>query len=503
MIKHKILIIEDNEDDYIVISRLIKSKYSCIYNNGEGEIIHLIEKHNPACILLDYHLGNQSGRDLLVKVKKLPRFAYIPIIILTGEKNPEIIVNCMKYGASDYLGKGDFGKEEILNKINKAIENSNLHLKIKQQQDKLNENESNLRALFNAMTDSVFEIDYNGKYLFIAPTSPHSTTEPVDKALGKTLHNLFPKKDADIFLNIVQNCLDEKTPQTIEYPLIKDGSVIWYEGKATPKTNNSILYIASDITKRKEAEIKLKEHTKELQERNEELDAFSHTVAHDLKNPIGTMMSFSDLLLQEHNTLSNTEIKEFLTTVIESGNKALQIINSLLLFANVRKVDIPFEELNMTSIIAETTKRLSPMINKYNAKIIISHSWPTALGYAPWIEEVWTNYISNALKYGSTKPLIEIGANILKTDDDKGKMARFWVRDNGDGIPTENQQSVFRQFERLNQIKIEGHGLGLSIVRRIIEKLGGTVGLESEVGVGSLFYFTLPLYTTKDLKIIR
>lgn len=492
MNKDVILIVEDNEDDYIVISRLIKTDYSTIYDDGNGDIFQLIEKHKPACILLDYNLGNISGSDLLKKIKTESNFSNMPVIMLTGEKNPDVIVSCMKNGASDYLGKGDFGKVELLSKIENAIENANLHLKIKEQQNTLNQNEINLRTLFNAMTDEVFEIDYNGKYLFAAPTTPKRIIMPINKLIGQTLHEIFPKEEADQFLGFVRACLDENSPNTIEYPLTINAETIWYEGRAIPKTKNSILYIARDITKRKKTETQLKEHAIQLQERNEELDAFSHTVAHDLKSPLSTMISFADLLYEEYSTLGNNEIKEFLNTIIESGNKTQQIINSLLLFANVRKADVPAEVLNMTEIIVEANKRLAPMISSRNAKFIISHSWPTAIGYAPWIEEIWTNYISNALKYGGSTPVIEIGADVFIIDGGK-KMSRFWVRDNGKGISPEDQKTVFRQFERLDQVKIKGHGLGLSIVRRIIEKLGGEVGVESNQDEGSLFYFTLPI----------
>lgn len=492
MNKDVILIVEDNEDDYIVISRLIKTDYSTIYDDGNGDIFQLIEKHKPACILLDYNLGNISGSDLLKKIKTESNFSNMPVIMLTGEKNPDVIVSCMKNGASDYLGKGDFGKVELLSKIENAIENANLHLKIKEQQNTLNQNEINLRTLFNAMTDEVFEIDYNGKYLFAAPTTPKRIIMPINKLIGQTLHEIFPKEEADQFLGFVRACLDENSPNTIEYPLTINAETIWYEGRAIPKTKNSILYIARDITKRKKTETQLKEHAIQLQERNEELDAFSHTVAHDLKSPLSTMISFADLLYEEYSTLGNNEIKEFLNTIIESGNKTQQIINSLLLFANVRKADVPAEVLNMTEIIVEANKRLAPMISSRNAKFIISHSWPTAIGYAPWIEEIWTNYISNALKYGGSTPVIEIGADVFIIDGGK-KMSRFWVRDNGKGISLEDQKTVFRQFERLDQVKIKGHGLGLSIVRRIIEKLGGEVGVESNQDEGSLFYFTLPI----------
>ncbi|NIU99771.1 MAG: hybrid sensor histidine kinase/response regulator, partial [Phycisphaerae bacterium] len=128
-------------------------------------------------------------------------------------------------------------------------------------------------------------------------------------------------------------------------------------------------------------------------------------------------------------------------------------------------------------------------IEEYRGEIIFPKTWPVAQGYAPWIEEVWTNYLSNALKYGGRPPRLELGA---KRQSDG--MIRFWVRDNGPGLKPETQATLFTEFTRLTEVRAQGHGLGLSIVRRIIEKLGGEVGFDSEnvPGQGSAFYFTLP-----------
>jgi signal transduction histidine kinase len=109
------------------------------------------------------------------------------------------------------------------------------------------------------------------------------------------------------------------------------------------------------------------------------------------------------------------------------------------------------------------------------------------MGYAPWVEEVWVNYMSNAIKYGGCPPRVELGAEAQSKDG-----VRFWVRDNGRGISPEERDRLFTPFTRLSQIHVKGHGLGLSIVRRIVEKLGGAVTVESKVGRGSVFSFTLP-----------
>ena len=257
-----------------------------------------------------------------------------------------------------------------------------------------------------------------------------------------------------------------------------------------------------DITKRKKAEKTLKQHAQQLQERNEELDAFSHTVAHDLKNPLGAIMGFSEILFDDYSELSKDETLKYISIILKSSNKMQQIINSLLLLASVRTEEIKVEELDMHHIVSESLSRLAQMIEKSVAEIKPPDIWPIAVGYAPWIEEVWTNYLSNAIKYGGTPPHIEIGTDAGKSENVPEGMARFWIRDNGPGISAENQKLLFKKFERLEQAKTEGHGLGLSIVRRIIEKLGGEVGVESNLDSsdnfreGSLFYFTLP-YTNK------
>jgi len=124
----------------------------------------------------------------------------------------------------------------------------------KQVEDALQESENNLRALFNAMTDVVLEIDSKGKYINIAPTSPNLLYKPAEEIIEKTLHEVFPKPEADKFLNVIQTCLNENRIIKIEYPLKIKDRVIWFEGRATPKSKNTVLFIAHDITERKEAE---------------------------------------------------------------------------------------------------------------------------------------------------------------------------------------------------------------------------------------------------------
>lgn len=142
--------------------------------------------------------------------------------------------------------------------------------------------------------------------------------------------------------------------------------------------------------------------------------------------------------------------------------------------------------LDMAEIIEQAIERLNSVIIDSQAELILPETWPVAWGYGPWVEEVWVNYLINGLKYGGQPPRLEFGA----TPQTEG-MVRFWLQDNGPGLSAADQAVLFTEFTRLNEVQIKGHGLGLSIVRRIMDKLGGQAGVESEPGQGSRFFFTL------------
>jgi signal transduction histidine kinase/HAMP domain-containing protein len=312
----------------------------------------------------------------------------------------------------------------------------------------------------------------------------------------------------------------------------------------------------------------LRQRTIELQARNEELDAFAHTVAHDLKNPVALVTGFAEVLGESYTEMSPDEVQNTLRAIVWNGRKMSNIVDELLLLAEIRGKEIEVAPLDMAAIVAEAQQRLTYMIeesfgfaqdrpfgfaqdrpfgfaqdrpfgfaqdrpfgfaqdrpfgfaqDRPQVEIILPAVWPAALGYAPWVEEVWVNYLSNAIKYGGRPARVELGADFLpqvarsaqspkrraagdgpqetghsrgtETSHNGGGYVRFWVRDNGPGLPPEEQTRLFTPFTRLNQTRARGHGLGLSIVRRIVEKLGGQVGVESEVGRGSVFSFTLP-----------
>lgn len=232
----------------------------------------------------------------------------------------------------------------------------------------------------------------------------------------------------------------------------------------------------------------LRQSNAELQTRNEELDAFGHTVAHDLKNPLSHLIGFAYLLADEESGLSDEDTRHLAVRIEQIGLKMDNIIEELMLLAGLRSLDVRMEPLDMAEVVSEAQSRLGHLIKDARAEIVAPADWPTAMGYAPWVEEVWINYISNAIKYGGEPPRIELGAT-----QQEGQI-RFWVRDNGPGLTPTEQSRLFMPFERLDRVHCRGHGLGLSIVRRIMERMDGKAGVESAgvAGEGSTFSFILP-----------
>ncbi len=249
-----------------------------------------------------------------------------------------------------------------------------------------------------------------------------------------------------------------------------------------------LITIARDITAQKQAEAKLREYTAELQARSAELETFAHMVAHDLKSPLSNIAGFAELL-QINPDLSAHQRQDYITAMARNAARLHNIIDELLLLAQMRRDEVELLPIDTASIIGEMQLRLAFMIAEAQAVIQLPGAWPPALGYPPWVEEVWVNYVSNAIKHGGHSPQIELGSEQLPDGH-----LRFWVRDNGRGVPREVQANLFSAFGKKSTVRATGYGLGLSIVKQIVEKMGGQVGAESDgvPGQGSTFWFTLP-----------
>jgi len=368
----------------------------------------------------------------------------------------------------------------------------------------LRQSEERLRLLLDSTAEAIYGLDLEGNCTFcnrsclrfLGYDHPHDL-------IGKNMHRQIHHTHPDGTPYPVEECLIFRAFKRgddvhVDEDLLfrADGTGVPVEFWSYPQRRDGIVVGAVvtflDITDRRRAQDEIKRRNAELEMSNSDLDSFAHAVAHDLKDPLSTIIGHSLFLVEPDDNLSPARQRNAAVSILRIGRKMDSIIQELLLLAEVRKSEPIREVVRMAPVIAGAQERLADSITSSGAQLIIPEEWPLAVGYGPWVEELWVNFLSNALKYGGRPPVIELGA----TKQPDG-MVSFWIRDNGVGIAPEHQSLIFAPFVRLGVIHTRGHGLGLSIARHITERLGGSVGVRSEVGQGSLFNFTLPSLDSK------
>jgi PAS domain S-box-containing protein len=225
---------------------------------------------------------------------------------------------------------------------------------------------------------------------------------------------------------------------------------------------------------------------------NRELEAFSHTVAHDLKSPLQVVAGYVSLMQSIYDDVLDEDGKKMLVDMGTATLRMANMIESLLLLAKLRHGEEQILQVDMVPVALAARDRFVNMIAERGVKVQIDEKMPQAMGYGPWLEEVFANLISNAIKYiGSENPDPQIAVRGIV----QGDHVRYEIKDNGLGISQENQARLFEMFSRFHKDQASGLGLGMSIVQRIVERLHGTLGVESEPGKGSCFWFSLPAPT--------
>ena len=245
-----------------------------------------------------------------------------------------------------------------------------------------------------------------------------------------------------------------------------------------------------DITERKEAEKQLKETVEELKRSNEELQRFAYVASHDLQEPLRTVASFTQLLEKRYKGRLDSDADEFMEYIVEAAVRMKELIGALLDYSRITTKSGEFKSVNIGLILDQTVENLKYAIKESNAKIICG-KMPVVMGNDVQLRRVFQNLISNAIKFKKEGNAPEIHISAVK--DENNVEYIFSVQDNGIGIEKQYLDRIFVIFQRLHtQDEYHGTGIGLSIVKRIIERHGGRIWVESEFGAGSTFYFTLP-----------
>lgn len=243
----------------------------------------------------------------------------------------------------------------------------------------------------------------------------------------------------------------------------------------------------------------------QLQQANEDLAAFSYSVAHDLRSPLRAIEGLSQAIKEDYGEVLDERGLDYANRIINSTSRLSTLIEDLLKYSRIGKVEFPQNPVALSNVVDDALALLQEQIKEQQAKIVVEHNLPTVRGHHQTLVHVVSNLLSNALKFttADTPPYVHIfielnDASQRQIQESLCKWIRLCIADNGIGIAPDHHDFVFGVFERLHtQESYNGTGIGLAIVRKAVEKMGGRVGLESNLQEGSKFWIELPEMSNK------
>lgn len=313
----------------------------------------------------------------------------------------------------------------------------------------------------------------------------------------ESFHKLLHPDDAEMYKRAKQKHMKNNKPFDLEYRLkTKSGEYKWFLGKGIVTVKNNITRMTgslTDINSKRENEDKIRDYTSELERINEDLDSFAYITSHDLKEPLRGIFNNVLFLSEDYQEKIDENGRKRFLRIMSLCEKMGKLIDDILAYSKLKNKELVIKKIDLNKVIEDIEVTLENKISESNAEIIIPKKLPSTICDEVTITEALRNLISNGIKYNqSKKKIIEIGYE--KKPDEKGNPKYiFYVKDNGIGVDEKFFDIIFAPFKRLDNIDqiIEGSGIGLHFVQRIIQRHGGQIWLESAIGKGSTFFFTL------------
>lgn len=370
-------------------------------------------------------------------------------------------------------------------------------------QEALRESQAFYASLVDVLPQSILRKDLSGRFTFGNKKFCAMLRKPLEEIVGKTDFDFFPAELAEKYRKDDHGVVSTgKVFETVEEHLTPQGTRLFVNVVKTPIHDSRWKIIGTqaifwDVTERRRAEEALAQKAEELARSNAELEQFAYVASHDLQEPLRMVASYTQLLARRYREKLDDDAMEFIQYAVDGANRMQQLINDLLTYSRVGSRGMEFERVDCSSVLGQTIANLRDKIEATGA-IVTNDDLPTVRGDATQLVQLFQNLISNALKFhGSDVPQVHVSA--LKRDRPGGSHEQEWlfaVRDNGIGIDPQFAERIFVIFQRLHtQAQYPGTGIGLAICKKIAERHGGRIWMESQLGQGAAFFFTIPIPT--------
>jgi len=531
--KIKILIVDDTPDIVNHLQQtLLSAGYEVYVATSGSKALQRLEHTKPDLILLDIIMPDIDGYETCSRIKADPDRSAIPIIFMSALHETFDKVKAFSTGAVDYITK-PLNTEELLvrikthisiNQLQKELReaNSQLEEKVQQRTNELQESEAKYRRLFEKSQEGIWVIGADNLTTLANPAIAKMLGYQPEEMIGKSLLDFMDDAGKN---NAMQNI--EKRKQGIaeqhDFEFIrKDGKKIFTTVETAPLIDEKGEYIGAiaglmDITARKRIEMQLIERNEEYESLNEALrqinealklskekaeesdrlkTAFLQNMSHEIRTPMNAIIGFSELL--DDSDLSPEKRKSFTTIIISSTHQLLSIVTDILTISSIdtNQEKVSIKQVCVNEIIIELLAIFKSQSFNQNISLFaqqqLTDTQSEIYTDKTKLTQILTNLLTNALKF-THEGFIEFGYR-LKTDSGANELL-FYVKDSGIGISEAMQDKIFERFRQADDNitrKYGGTGLGLAISKAFTELLGGKIWVESELGKGSTFYFTIP-----------
>ncbi|MBN1490946.1 MAG: PAS domain-containing protein [Phycisphaerae bacterium] len=488
----KILVIEDDSGLLsLVRENLPPPRFEVATATTGTQALAWLETHQADLLLLNPTLPDMSGPGMLQTLTA--RIASIPFFVIAARQDEPAAVQLMQAGARGCVVKDGTLPTRLRSAIEQATTEANADAERAKMEGTIRDRYRQQAALARILPVGLFRTDAQGHFTYVNERWSQMAGLRADEALGSGWRRAVHPDDGDRVIEAWHEAVHRHGRFRLEHRFrLPDGEVTWVFSQASVERNDDgtvLGYVGTttDITDRKRTEEILQRVNHELRRSNVEMEEFVYSVSHDLQSPLVTIRGFADCMKHdlEHNRLDS--LSNFADRIQDATNFMARLIESLLELSRMGRIPNRPEPIAVTDLLHHLAANHANELAARRITLTIQDAMPTVTADAARMEQVFDNLLINAISHGSdaVEPIIEIGAR-----EDANEVL-FFVRDNGRGIAPEHHANIFKAFQRL-QTDPHGTGVGLAVVRRLVETQGGRVWVESEPGRGATFWVMFP-----------